>query len=148
MLTSLLAQSPFDGTMLAILTAFVMVYWIAKRFLFFPILDLLEERSAEIAVAQETFVGAKAEVEAELEAQQAKMAEERGQARAERDGIRRQAQKAREEMVAETQRLADEKLEAAGVELRSVVASESQSLETKAVGLAREMAEKLSGKAS
>lgn len=148
MVMDLLSQLPFDRTMLAILVAFMLIYWIAKTFFFIPVLNLLEERAAEIESAEQAFLGARADVEAELEEQRAKMAAERGEARAERDGIRREALAAREAMVAETQRLTEEKLDAARSELDGVVATERAALEAKAEQLASQLADKILRKAS
>lgn len=148
MFTSLLSQLPFDRTMLAILAAFAVTYWAAKRFFFIPILDLLEEREREISSGEEAFQSARADVEAELEAQRVKMAEERGQARTERDAIRREALSAREEIVVETQRLAEEKLETARIALDEVLATEKGLLDAKANELADAMLEKILRKAS
>ncbi len=148
MFMDLLSQLPFDGSMLGILAAFVILYWIAKTFFFVPILDLLEERAREIETAEDAFLGARADVEAELEEQRAKMAAERGEARAERDAIRREALAAREAMVKETQAMTEEKLEAARQELEQVVATERAQLESKAADLAGQMANKILRKAS
>lgn len=148
MLDSMLAQLPFDGSMLAILAAFLLTYWIARTFYFVPVFNLLEERAQEIAAAEEAHQSAEADVQAELEAQRAEMAEERAAARTERDAIRREAMAARDEMVAETQKLAEEKLSGAETELAGMVEAEEAKLGQFAQQLADAMAAKALRKAS
>lgn len=148
MTSDLLSKLPFDGSMWAILAAFFLTYLIGRYFLYLPVLDLLEEREREITEAEAAFTGARAEVEAELEEQRAKMAEERAAARAQRDAIRREALSVREEKVAETQKLTEQKLEAAGRELAELVESEGSALRSNAQALADLMASKVMRKAS
>lgn len=144
----MLAQLPFDGSMLAILAAFLLTYWIARTFYFVPVFNLLEERAQEVAAAELAHQSAEADVQAELEAQRAEMAEERATARAERDAIRREAMAARDEMVAETQELADEKLSNEMAKLSESVEVEEAKLGQFAQQLADAMAAKVLRKAS
>lgn len=144
----MLAQLPFDGSMLAILAAFLLTYWIARTFYFVPVFNLLEERAQEIAAAEVAHQTAEADVQAELEAQRAEMAQERATARAERDAIRREAMAAREAMVTETQKLAEDKLSTEMVKLSETVEAEEAKLGQFAQQLADAMAAKVLRKAS
>lgn len=135
----------FDASLLVIMAIFWATYVVVRFYLVRPIMRMLRERDSEIVTAQETFDRAQAEVEARVEAQREKLKEARAEAAAHRDRMRKEAQQARETLVAEARQEADAELQQAIAALDAETAEQRRSLKARAERLAADMTAKLMG---
>jgi F-type H+-transporting ATPase subunit b len=139
----------FDpASLLVIVAIFATMYLVLRRFLFAPVLRLLEERAGEIEGAESLYQQARAETEAELEAQRGRLVELRAQATQRRDEARRQALERRQVLLQEARGEGEAHLASALAELEQRVSVEKGKLTTLARGLADEMTRRLLGRAS
>lgn len=138
----------FDASFLVIMVIFWATYLVARKLIFLPVSQLLQERAAEVDAAQEVYTQALAHSEAELEKQKARLSEALISARAERDEVRKDALNQRAAIVAKAKREAEANLVAARSELDQTVTEERQRLASLVDSLADQMASKLLRRAS
>jgi F-type H+-transporting ATPase subunit b len=132
--------------MILILAVFFSAMWLLQKFLFRPIVAILEERESEARLASESFAKAQAEFAAAAERVENELSL-----------ARREALKLREDLRAEGQQLRSAKTEAAkkeSLETLAAASSEMDELARKASGelpsrvkaLAQSLAEKVLGR--
>ncbi len=135
----------FDASLLVIMAIFWATYAVVRIYLVRPIMRLLQERDSEIATARETFDQTQADVEARIAQQHEKLVEARAEAAAHRDRMLKEAQQARERLVAEAREETEAELQRALADLAAETAEQRRSLEARAERLAAAMTAKLMG---
>lgn len=132
-----------DASMLVILVIFWITYWILKKFLFQPIMEILRERRETVETARAEHEAAAEQAETKIDAEREKLNRARVEAAARRDELRKAAEGHREAVLDETREETDARLRAAQAELEREVATQRETLETRARDLADRMADKL-----
>lgn len=132
-----------DASMLVILVIFWITYWILRKFLFQPIVEILRERRETVETARAEHEAAAAQAETKIDAEREKLNRARVEAAARRDELRKAAEEHREAALDETREEADTRLAAAQAELEEEVAVQRKTLEVRARALADRMADKL-----
>lgn len=132
-----------DASMLVILVIFWITYWILRKFLFAPIVEILRERRETVETARAEHRAAAEQAEDKIDAEREKLNHARVEAAARRDELRKAAEGHREALLGETREEADRRLRAAQAELEGEVATQREVLEERARALADRMADKL-----
>ena len=138
----------FDASLLVIMVIFWATFFVARKLIFLPVSQLLEERARNVATAQETYSTALAKSEAELEEQKQKLAGALGEARTRRDELRKAAQEQRTELVRTAKAAADSELQKARGDLDEAVTQQRDALGQFVEKLADKMASTLLRRAS
>ena len=138
----------FDASLLVIMVIFWVTFFVARKLIFLPVAQLLDERARNIATAQETYSTALAKSEAELDEQKQKLSTLLGDARTQRDELRKAAQDQRSELVASAKSAADAELQQARADLDAAVTEQREALGQFAEKLADKMASSLLQRAS
>jgi F-type H+-transporting ATPase subunit b len=132
-----------DASMLVILVIFWITYWILKKFLFQPIVEILRERRETVETARAEHVAAPEQADTKIDAEREKLNRARVEAAARRDELRKAAEDHREAVLGETREETDARLRAAQAELEAEVATQRKTLETQARALAGRISDKL-----
>lgn len=132
-----------DASMLVILVIFWITYWILRKFLFQPIVEILRERRETVETARAEHRAAAEQAESKIDAEREKLNHARVEAAAHRDALRKAAEEHREALLAETREEADQRLRAAQAELEGEVGVQRKVLAERARALADRMADKL-----
>ncbi len=132
-----------DASMLVILVIFWIAYWILRKFLFAPIVEILRERRETVESARAEHEAAAKQAESKIDAEREKLNHARVEAAGRRDELRKAAEAHRESLLGETREEADQRLRAAQAELEGEVATQREVLAERARALGDRMADKL-----
>jgi len=135
-----------DVTSLYVLCAFIASFWILKRFLFGPLLAILEERDREARSAERVHAESLAELQKTITRAEADLARARSEALAVRERLRAEGRAHWERKLEEARAAAQSALDSATAEIRSEAARAAAELPRSARELARGLAEKILGR--
>jgi F0F1-type ATP synthase membrane subunit b/b' len=133
----------FDASILVIMGIFWTMFLVLKWSFFGPVQELLRERGETIDTARAEHQAATAELDSRIEAERKKLNAIRAEAAARRDGLRKEGEDARRQMLEETSAATEERIAAATEELEATVARERETLETRAREIADQMTDRL-----
>ena len=132
-----------DASLLAIFGIFCLTYLILRSFLFRPLERIIDQRENTVESARTDYESALAEADAKIDAQKGLLADARTEMADYRDGLRREAEGKRQDMLATAKAEADGEVAEAQVELETVVQTERATLQERARYIAQRMVDRL-----
>jgi F-type H+-transporting ATPase subunit b len=135
-----------DVTSLYALLAFGISYWILKRYLFMPLSAILEGREREEREAEAAYGESVKRLERAVAAGEDKLAAARRDSLKTREDLRAQGMAVLEKRLEEARGQATEAIAKGNREIETQAAAAVKELPARAVGLARELAEKVLGR--
>lgn len=132
-----------DASLLAIFGIFCLTYLILRSFLFRPLERIIDQRENRVESARVDHESAVAEADAKIDAQKGLMADARTEMAEYRDGLRREAEGKRQEMLSQAKSAADGEVAEAQAELETVVQAERATLKERAREIAQQMVDRL-----
>ena len=135
-----------DESLLIQMLNFLVLMWILNRFLFKPILNILEERKKRIRDSEERVLDSEQRAAQQWEAYQRQLQEAKISATAEKERIKGEGLEAERHLLEEARSEASRSLEEARRKIEEEVSKASGFLRGEAKGMALEMAEKILGR--
>lgn len=132
---------------LLVVGCFWLAFWVVDRQLVRPILALLDERDRRLSSGRAAFEAAKAALEQALAARERELAQAVAEAQKERALLRAEGERRRREMLEAAREQGQKRLAAFQAELAREVQRARQQLEEQTIHLARELAQRLLGRA-
>ena len=136
----------FDVTLLYVFVAFPIAYAILKRFLFRPLIEILDERERDERSAARIYAESLEELEKTVAWGQRELSRTRQEALKQREALRAEGRAVLERKLAEAQAAAKIAVESASREIEAQAALSAEQLPTRARGLAGELAQKILGR--
>lgn len=136
----------FNVTLLYVFVAFPIAYAILKRYLFRPVMEILEGREHDEATASRVHAESLEELAKTVRFAERELARTRQEALKQREMLRAEGRAHLERKMVEAQAAARESIERASAEIQGQAAQSGQQLPDRARGLARELAEKILGR--
>ena len=133
-------------TSLYVVFAFGISYWILKRYLFAPLSAILEARQNEERAAEEAYAESVKRLERAVAAGEDRLAATRRDSLKTREQLRAQGSAVLEKRLDEARAEATEAIGRGSREIEAQAAETVRSLPDRALGLARELAEKVLGR--
>ena len=135
-----------DVTFLYVVLAFIASYAILKRYLFVPLLAILEHREREAASAEKVHAESLAELDKTVTRAEADLARSRGEALAIREKLRGEGRAHWERKMEETRKVAEGAVNRGSEEIGAAAKKSAADLPRSARDLARALAEKILGR--
>lgn len=135
-----------DKTLIIQMINFLILLWILNRFLFKPILDLLDERRGRIQASEERVQNLEAQAAQKWEAYQRQLQEAKIEANTEKERIKQEGIEAERKLLDEVRAETYQVMEEARLKIEEEVSNARQFLRSQAEGIAMEMAEKILGR--
>jgi F-type H+-transporting ATPase subunit b len=136
----------FNVTLLYVFVAFPIAYAILKRYLFGPLVQILEQREYDEATAARVHAESLEELSKTISWAERELARARQEALKQREALRGEGRAHLERKLAEAQTAARAAIESASGEIEAQAARSSEQLPDRARDLARELAEKILGR--
>jgi F-type H+-transporting ATPase subunit b len=133
-------------TSLYVIVCFGICFWILKRYLFAPLSEILEARQNEERAAEEAYAESVRRLERAVAMGEDKLSSARRDALRTREDLRAQGLAVLEKRLDEARAEATRAIDQGSREIHAQAAGIVQSLPERAVGLARELAEKVLGR--
>jgi F-type H+-transporting ATPase subunit b len=136
----------FNVTLLYVFVAFPIAYAILKRYLFGPLLEILEQREQDEATAARVHAESLEELSKTISWAEKELVRARQEALKQREALRGEGRAHLERKLADAQAAARTSIERASHEIEEQAARSAQQLPDRARDLARELAEKILGR--
>lgn len=133
-------------TLLYVLLAFGICFWILKKYLFVPLAGILDARETAAREAERAYAASLASLEKAVAAGEQQLSDARREALKTREDLRAEGSAALETKLAEAHHAAQAAVDGGGREIESQSAASSRELPGKARELARVLAEKILGR--
>jgi F-type H+-transporting ATPase subunit b len=135
-----------DITLIVQMVNFLILLWILNRFIFQPVLKMLEERRGRIQESESAVKDLEGRAAEQWESYQRQLQEVRIEANREKEGIKGEGLDAERKLLEEARADASRRLEEAREDIEKETAKARDFLRTQAEGMAMEMAAKILGR--